>query len=263
VQWALAVTGIENAYCYPLRAGIGSVDLAALAAGSGNARLLSGGQIASLFTTISAEIPVGVAFRVLTVTASTPVDVEYTVLPNGDPSNAFDWDDTTPPTVLGWTAGTNTLQFTGGTRPPTMQAGQRIVLAPGTSGVTNLTGAERVIQALSGADSVVLTADPTADVPAANMLVYAGGPLVQPIRAAIQALFDSLGTANPDSDRFGTWEGNLRPGAVSRVSSAIAGVLDGTVVSPAATVEANDPVYPDDGTIELLVAGTLLVHQQH
>jgi len=43
----------------------------------------------------------------------------------------------------------------------------------------------------------------------------------------------------------------------------VKGVLDVTVVAPGATVVANDPAYPDDGTVELLVLGRILARKQH
>ena len=102
------MTGIAEAYCYPLRQGLGSVDLAALHEGSGSARLLLAGEITDLQATIDALRPVDVTFRVLTVEA-TDVDVEVTIVPNGDALYAFDWDDSTPLEASTWTAGTKTL----------------------------------------------------------------------------------------------------------------------------------------------------------
>src|SRR5690606_14917979 len=41
VKWALSQTGIAAAYCYPNRAGVGTVDVAALHEGNGSARSLT------------------------------------------------------------------------------------------------------------------------------------------------------------------------------------------------------------------------------
>lgn len=261
VQWAIEETGIEAAFCYPNRQGAGSVDLTALHAGSGASRLLLAGEITDLQAKIDAKRPVGATFRLLTVTAKA-VDTEYTVLPDGDPSTEFDWDDSTAPLVLAWTAATRKVQFQGGTRPATMKAGDRLTIKPVAGGGT---GQEYTIESLSGADAVILEEAPN-PAPANNDVVYSGGPLVAPIRAAQQALFDALGTANPDLTRYGAWEGNLRPGAVDRVSRAIAGVLDGSVVAPVAIVSAADTAGqppPLDATIELLIAGRMLVRRFH
>lgn len=258
VQWALQQTGIAAAYAYPIRQGLGSVDLAALHEGSGAARVLLAGEVTALKASIDALRPVSVAaFRVLSV-FTTPVDVEYTVLPDGDAASEFDWDDTTAPVVGAWDLATKKITFAA-PRPPDITPGMRIIVKPIAGGGT---GEELVIESLSSTDVIVLEAVP-ALVPAVGDTIYAGGPLVQPIRAAIQALIDSLGTANPDAGRYGTWEGNLRPGSIDRAARGIAGVLDGTVVAPGAVVQASDPPYPDDATIELLIAGRILVRRAH
>lgn len=259
VQWALAQTGIAAAYAYPLRQGIGSVDLAALHAGTGAARVLLAGEVTALKAAIDELRPVSVTFRVLTVTTSA-VNIEYTVLPDGDAQSEFDWDDTSAPLVQAWTAGSRTLQFQGGTRPADMVPGMRLCFKPAAGAAG--TGAQYVISSLSGADSVVLEQTPDIT-PAIGDTVYSGGPLVDPIRDAIQALVDSLGTANPDATRYGSWEGNLRPGSIDRVARGILGVLDGTVVAPSSIAAASDPAYPNDATIGLLIAGRILVRRAH
>jgi hypothetical protein len=162
------------------------------------------------------------------------------------------------PTCLTFNAGTRTVQLAAA-RPASMQANDRIVISDGA------TGKERVIESLSGADSVVLVADGAGDVPTAGAsAIYSGGPLVEPSRRAVQALFDSLGTANPDANRYGAWEGNLRPSAIGRAITGVRGVLDlGALVAPAATVTASDPAFPNDGTIGLLIAGRILIRKAH
>lgn len=257
VQWALEVTGYADAYAYPLRGGLGTVDLSALHAGSGTVRAPSAPEVAELQALLDLKRPVSVkAFRVLQVTPET-VNVEVKVFPNGAPETAFDWDDTIAPTVGAWNAATRVLTFAGA-RPGTIAAGHRLTIATGA------TGRERVVEALGpAAEDVTLEADSTGDVPVATNTIYAGGALVEPVRQAIQALFDSLGTANPDAKRWGTWEGNLRPTALARESSDVAGVLDVEVIAPAATIAATDPVYPNDASVGLLVAGRILVRWKH
>lgn len=258
--WALQVTDIAAAFCYPLRAGWGTVDVVALHAGSGTDRILTGPEVADVQAYIDTKRPVSVLdTRVLTVTGVL-VNVDYELVTDGALEHAFDWDDTTPGTVLAWTAATRTLQFTGGARPATLQAGDRISIKPLAGGGS---GIQRVVESLSGADACVLEVLAGSDDPAAGDTIYAGGPLVEPVRQAIITLFNGLGPANPDDHRYGAWEGNLRPSAIGRVATAVAGVLDGTVVDPAATVAANDPAFPNDATIELLVPGRILVRAAH
>lgn len=257
-EWALELNGNKAAYSYPLRGGFGTVHLTALHAGSGTARILDAVEVAELQAYVDAKRrPVSVkGFRVLQVEAL-PVDVELTIAPNGEPEFEFDWDDTTPPVILTWNAGTRKLTFTG-VRPASMAAGHRISLETGA------TGTERVIESLSGSDAIVLEADDDADTPVVTDEVYAGGPLVEPIRIAVRALIDALGTANPDAHRYGSWEGNLRPSKIGSAAEAVDGVLAASVVTPAATVEASDPPYTGaTPTIGLITPGRILVRRSH
>jgi hypothetical protein len=240
--------------------GFGSVDLAPLHPGSGAFRVLTATETNNLFAIMNAQRPVAMRqFRVLQVVTQV-VNVEVTVVDDGSITSAPDWDDTTPPTCAAWTPSTRTLQFAGGARPATLQPNDRLTFSDGA------TGRERVVESLSGADSVVLAFDALGDTPTpGSTIVYAGGQLIQPSRAAVQAVFDALGTANPDAVRYGPWEGNLRPTAISRAITHTPGVLDiGALVSPTATVTANDPASnPFDNTIGLLIAGRILIRQAH
>lgn len=255
VQWALEEDDIAAAYCYPLRRGLGTVDVAALHAGSGTARILDAPAVADLQAKLDAKRPVSVkGFRVLQVVGE-PVDVEYRVRPNGDQAYAWDWDDTTPPiahAVTPWDSVTRKLTFTAA-RPESMAAGHRIVIANGATGVP------RVIESLDGTDAVILEPAADGDVPVAGSIIYAAGPLTVAVRDAIKALIDGLGTANHDSARYGTWEGSLDPDAIKARALAVPGHLRGSVVTPVALVEASDPDYPDDGEIGLILPGRILV----
>jgi uncharacterized phage protein gp47/JayE len=255
-QWALEVAGISAAFAYPLRNGIGSVDLAALHAGSGTARILSVGEMADLQAYLDEKRPVSMAtLRLLTV-VDEAVNVELVIVPSGESQYEFDWDDATPPVVSTWTPGTRTLVFTA-PRPGTMTAGDRIVIA-----TANSTGQPYVIEALSSTDAVVLEEVPSV-APVATNVVYSGGPLVDPVRTAVLALFDGLGTANPDSNRYGPWEGTLRISALLRVASGVAGVVDAEEVEPVANVAATDPAFPGDYQIGLLVPGRVIARRKH
>lgn len=258
VQWALEEPEIAAAFAYPLRRGAGSVDVTALHKGSGAARILTEGERGDLEAKMNAKRPVSVrAFRVLKVVAE-PANVEVTIQTNGEPAYAFDWDDSTPPNVNAYNAGTRTVTLDEAARPPSMDAGDRVIVSDGA------TGRERVIETLGpGANEFVFEADSNADEPTGASVLYSGGPVVQPVRRAILALIDSLGTANPDAKRYGAWEGNLRPSALSRVATAITGVLDGAVVTPAATVEASDPtaIPTADDTVGLITPGRIIVRR--
>jgi uncharacterized phage protein gp47/JayE len=251
VAWATDVAGIHEAFVYPVRKGWGNVDVTALHKATGSARMLSAPEVADLYNAIDKKRPVGMkGWRLLATTAES-VDVEHTVIPNGDPEFAKDWDDATPPTVAAWDSVTRELEFSA--RPASMKAGDRVVFAAGA------TCRERIVDALGTGDTVILKLDLLGDVPTVASVVYSGGPLVQPIRAAILAHIGSLGTANPDSKRYGSWEGNLRPNAIGRVAGSVAGYLDGTTIAPATVQEATNPTPQSDDPIGLIVPGKVLV----
>lgn len=255
VAWALEVTGIANAYVYPIRRGWGTVHITALHTGSGAARMLSSPEVADLQAAINTKRPVGMRGFLVLATSSEPNTVEHLYIPDGSPDHEPDWDDTTAPAVTVWDA--TTRKVTLGVRPNSMKAGDRVTFSTGA------TGAERVIDALDGANAIILTVDEDGDVPTVAGLAYAGGPLVQPIRAAILAHFASLGTANPDAKRYGTWEGNLDPSALDAAARTIPGVRRANTTIPAVLIEASDPAYPNDGTVGLITPGRVLVRRQH
>ena len=252
VAWATAVSGIAAAYCYPMRQGLGTVDVAALHSGSGAARLLGAGERAALLAAIEEKRPVGVTVRVLEVVAQ-PVDVEILIQDTGEVAYSWDWVDSTPLEIDSWTSATRTILFTTAL-PATMAAGHRIVLA--TAGGD---GAQYVIEALSGPDTIVLEQAPAVT---PDGLVYSGGNIVDAVRQAVQQHIDSLGTANLDVGSYGPWDGTLRVATLYRAIAGVAGVRDATVVAPASNVAALDPPYPGDDAINLITAGRILVRRQ-
>lgn len=257
VQWALEVDGVASAYCYPNRAGFGTVDVSALHAGSGSSRILSVGEVAELQAYLDERRPVSVSgLRVLTVTEQ-DVSVEALLMSTGEAAYEWDWDDTVAPVVSTWNGTTRVLTFNAA-RPDTMKAGDRIVIKD-AAGVGS--GQPYVIEALSSTDAVILEEVP-ATAPVATDVVYSGGPLTTPARSAILALIDGLGTANPDAARYGDWEGSLRLSSLYRAINSVPGVLDSSLVTPVANVDADDPSFPEDDEVSLLVPVRVLVRRQ-
>jgi uncharacterized phage protein gp47/JayE len=261
VQWALEQTGAESAFCYPLRQGLGTVDLAFLHAGSGTARVPLAPEVSVMQLYIDTKRPTAMkGFRVLQPEAEA-VEVEVLYLPNGAPETEPDWDDTGAPTVAAWDGPTRKVTFNA--LPASIIPGHRLVFKnPTTPGNT---GRERVVESLGpGANDVILEVDEAGDIPAVGATIYSGGPLVAAQRAAIIALFDSLGTANHDDQQWGEWEGSIDPGAIDSAARSVVGVRRIEVLAPAALVEATDNfIEPDDNTIGLLVYGRVIVRRKH
>jgi uncharacterized phage protein gp47/JayE len=297
VGWMTAVLGISKAYCYPARAGLGTIDVVALHAGLGINRILTTLEASALLAVLQTLAPAQVAgsggsLRILTAVggntdAAMLANVELTIAPNGLPQYAMDWDDTTAPTVLAYTAGTRTVQFTGA-RPATMQAGHRIALRGVAS---SQDGAPMTILALSSTDSIILQDTPTVS-PAATDVVYAAGPLTKPIRDAIlahingdtlylaatgplpaataasksistvnlQVLAEGIGTANP-LGAYGSWSGSLLRGQLSKIAMMTPGVRNQAVITPVVDQDATDYAFPLDASIGLLTPGYVLVRK--
>jgi len=289
VRWALEVEGVAFAYAYPNRAGLGTVDVVGLHTGTGTARILTSGEVTELLTALRDLAPAPIAatpgsLRVLTAVSDSQ-SAEVLITANGEAAYAFDWSDSTPPTVLAWTAGTRELQFSGGALPATLKAGHRIVL----KGVASTQdGREYKVEALSAVDKVILETAPT-NAPAATDLIYSGGPLVSPIRDAIiahmngeivyagkngvplaesdltstiglEVLAEGIGPANP-AGVYGTWSGGLIRAVLGKIAMYKAGVRNYSITTPAADYEATDYAVPNDLQIGLIVPNAVIVRK--
>ena len=293
-SWALEVDGVAEAYCYPNRAGRGSVDVAALHA---NRAALSAPERAELLEHLRELAPghlaaVGADLRVLeTVPESTNVEILITT--DGSAAAAFDWNDALPPVVAGWDATTRTIQLTG-PRPASMAVGHRLIVKDAAG---DQSGAEVVIEALpTGASDEVVVASLPLGVDGAPLTVFpgdvihAGGPLVALIRDAVIAHMNGeilyqwrgrllpasiaaevagstarlevfalpIGTANP-ANAYGAWSGSLRRGMLGAIAMATRGVDNVDVALPVADFEASDPDFPDDDTIGVIVPNRVIV----
>ncbi len=248
-----AAAFVDTAYAYPNRNGAGTVDLVGLKTGSGGGRLLSSGERTTILTAVDLVRPVSATVRVLETT-ELETDVEALIWPESGPEFQFDWDDESPPTVLSYVSSTRVLTFTAA-RPVDMKVGDRLVVD--TAGHT---GVQDVIESLSGTDAVVLTADPGYS-PSSPDNAYSGGPITEAIFDRIKALIDGLGPANPDAVRYGPWEGTLRLSSLFETIQTAPGVLDSSIADPVANVEAGDPAFPDNDTVELITPGKIVVRK--
>jgi uncharacterized phage protein gp47/JayE len=267
-QWAETEDFVHTAYVWPLRAGNGSVHLAALKAGHGASRLLTSDEIDQLQSDIDQLRPVGYGgFRVLTV-ATQDQDVEVTLAEEDDPVYAFHWADNPAPAVVAYTAGTRTLQLS--VRPDTLSPGDRLFWRSAVAPLHD--GSEVTVEDLSGVDSVILKAprsdeyDWTGTPPVAGNPVYAGGPLVTSVRTAIVAYMDALGpgrvdTGTPADYSYGSsyWEGTLRLAKLHNLSQKQRGVLDSRVLTPTANVAPTN-LAPSD-TVSVLVPRVVIVRK--
>lgn len=253
--------GIFRGYVYPLRGGRGSVDVAALHAGSGTVRLLTAPERTALADAINdSKRPVSVkAFRVLEVT-TLEQDIELTITIAPGSQFAFDWNDIVAPIVASWEPGgaTRTIRFTLD-RPTDMQEGDRIVIKTAAG---DGTGEQFTIESLPGTLTDIVIDRVPSPVPVATDLVYSGGNLTDTVRDAILSFMNNLG---PSVGSFGVgdWESDIPPERILAIALQTTGVRDGTVITPATTIVPDDPAFPLDDTIELLIPGEVVVRKEH
>ncbi len=298
VKWALeALPAIATAYAYPNRAGIGTMDLAVFYAGTGSARIVTPDDreavleyIRNLTTSPFQVNPTpdsGDAGPLRAIeTIADPQDVEILLTADGRDGFQFDWNDTPPGVVSAWNGTTRELTWSL-PLPSTLRAGHRIVLV-GVASAQD--GREFKIEAISGADKVILEKAP-AVAPVATDLIYSGGPLVTPVRDAIVAhlngevvyagrgltpipesktaengvslvgldvLAEPMGPANPNGI-YGPWPGGIVVATLFGIAKYKAGVRDVQIVSPAANYEAEDDAFPNDDQIHFVTPGAVVV----
>jgi uncharacterized phage protein gp47/JayE len=283
--WCLAYTGVAVAFVYAGRNGIGSIDIVAMHSGNGTTRSLTAPERVSLLAYLIALAPSqlsGGALRVLeTVAQLVTIDIKLQL--GGDPQYAMDWNDTIAPIVLTYNATTRLMTFTAA-RPATMKAGDRIIVA----GVASVQDSKVLtIESLSSTDAVVLVKTPTV-APVATDIVYAAGPLTEPVRRAIEAhingeivyaesaipiaaseagskiglrvLAQGLGPANP-LGAYGYWSGTILRSTLQRIATYTTGVNDATVVLPAADLPVADIGFPSTNQIGFAIPQSIVVRK--
>ena len=259
-RWLFDLDDTLQLVCvYPNRNGLGSVDLAVFRGGQGSARIVGAGDLATLLAALEPLVPCNLdpdasTIRLLTTTEEV-TDIELLVEAQSSPDYAWDWNDSTPPAVSAWDGATRTLTLDA--RPATLQAGHRIVIEK-TDGTG--TGKEAEVEALSGADAVVLKEAPSFT-PAATDNVYAGGPLVEPIRQAVLDHVNALGST-PGDFGAGNWLGSLLRSNLWKLAQNTDGVFDSDVSAPAADVVPTDTAFPDDSSIPFVSPGQILVRRR-
>ena len=230
------------------------MDTAALHAGSGTVRLLTLVERTAVFDAVDLKRLVGLkSHRLLEVTTLVQ-DVDLTIEARAAESAQFDWNDSTPLIVTSWTSATRTLKFTT-SRPTDMLEGDRIIIQTAAS---NGTGEQFVIEQFGvAADEVILVKEPS-PVPVATDTIFSGGPLVDPVRDLVLAFFDNLGPAIGTTG-VGNWDDSIAPARLEAIALAATNVRDATTVIPVTTITPNDPAFPADATIELLIPGEIVV----
>ena len=230
-----ASLNIGRAYVFPLRGGLGTVDVMPLLSSSGIGRsagdpAMSGTIANQVQTYLNMVRPVTATVRVIqpNMPPEKALLVRAYVIPNGS-KYEYDWVGSSAGyPIIGATTNTITV---GGTIPNLDKAVDlslkpRIQIINSSMGASPLPYQRRVISR-AGATTYTLDApiSPLPRVIAYNDLLFAGGPIVDPVSQTILAYFDSLGPSRQSkyADIFDSWEDQI---TLARLADIILEVKD-------------------------------------
>lgn len=263
-QWARDVPGVGGAYCYGPssyaltgRRGVGIVDVAVAAQGTGSGRVPSAALVQEVQAAIDEQRPVhakaGLAIAVTGVAQA--IDVQL------DPREGFEFDWTGSGVVSSYAS--QVITWTG-----EINTALRAAVDAGAASRIFCAGQVFTVTAYDNAGpyTTTISETPTTN-PASPDPIYPGGPMSAPALAAIKGYMDSLGPARPASaDPNQRWDGTCR---VDQIKAALLERYDSdqrlvgvqgcravTVGTPAADVVATDT---PPSTIQLLYYGVILV----
>jgi hypothetical protein len=265
----MSVNGVAGAYVYGPssyalngRRGLGIVDIAILAVGSGSDRIPSAALVLDAQDYIDSVRPspardtLVVAPRALTQA----IDVKLT------PAQGYEWDWTAIGSHLisSWTLGTKTIVWDT-VLPPTLMAAVDAGLPARIYTAGQLF---TVVSYNSGAHSTVIDETPV-HTPIATDPIWAGGPLSAAARLAILDHVDTLGPARATyADPNQWWEDTLRVTKLASVlvwrkhadgtPCGVEGCNEATVITPGANVTPTDPTPTTLGPY-LVVPGEVTV----
>jgi uncharacterized phage protein gp47/JayE len=213
--WAEAIAGVATAYVYPLRRGLGTVDVIVTA--SGGNRIPAAELLANVQAAIDAVRPC--TAKDFEAIAPTPVPVDVTVSVTAASGFGGDWTGTKT-VASGSTTSLINVDSTAG-----LSALSRVVINE----------EERFIQSILSGTQFGLT-EPLSSAPSSGAVVYPGGPLWQGIYDALRGL---LGAEPPPIYTAGASYPITRTLYLSKLIAAvssISGVLDVALSKPTANV---------------------------
>jgi uncharacterized phage protein gp47/JayE len=254
-QWTLGTPtlAVETAYVYPLRRGLGTVDVAGLLKGTGQERVIA--DLAPIAAYIEPRRPATMRDYEVLVTVPVQQDVVVAVQSADEKRWVWDWlDGGVGYAVTAFNAAAKTLTVP--SLPAVVGEGDRITVR----------GEQALVVTRVG--NVLTLATWFSFAPVVGDEVRAGGDLVEPVRAAIRAQFAMLGPARGDYAGY-DWDDTLR---LSRIygaivptaapGSGVAGVRDAQVITPVANVTPADLIATSDpNRVELLVPGRIEVRR--
>ncbi|MEM9488419.1 MAG: baseplate J/gp47 family protein [Myxococcota bacterium] len=259
IDWQAAaerLSTVDAAYVYPMRAGLGTLDIAVLRAGRGAVRVLTDAELLEVRAYLDARRMTSMrGFRVLSV-AIQPVDIEIAITERPGQADAWDWGGGEPVVITSYDPNTRTAALA--ERPFDLRRGSRVVLA---DALGNADGSVSTVIDTVSDDAIVLDRDHGYTYGGDDRL-WPAGDLTEPCRAAVLGYYlDSLGPAA--GEHGGTWPDSIKRSLLeAAIFAEVPGVRDVSIISPTTDVEPEDPPPGlSDDFVSLLVPRQVLVRR--
>lgn len=242
-RWAIETpgVGVDDAFVYPGLRGLGTVTI--IPFGASGVRQLGTERNAEILAYLAQQASFGDDVEVLMFSwVGAPQNFTLEVRP----AVGFEPDVSGAPVVLhGSTASTTTrLQLLSASDLDRFQIGDRVVVPIYIDGLEVTEQVAVTNKQNAGAGDYRLDVTALTVAPWLSESIYSGGPLYDPIVAAMETYFDELGPGDtvppsrwpPAED---TWQGDTRGAEITKRMQGLDGVIDFRVVAPAAPVGGN------------------------
>lgn len=220
-----ASLGIERGYVYPLRSGLGTVDVVPLQNGSGSGRIPGGATLVLLLAYLNSKRPVTATVNVVAALAvALRLRVRVRPSPAKGGTYLYDWNDAGLATAITNPNSTNkTIECAApAALKAAVDAGQqpRIQIINSFSGAGPLPFQARVVSYVAGApDVLTLDSFPAVGPVGGTDYFWAGGGVVDLVASRLLTYVDSVGPSRQSgyADTLDAWEADITLARVADV----------------------------------------------
>jgi len=225
-----AQLGIARAYIYPLRSGLGTVDIVPLVDGEGEFRVPTTAQLLDVLAYVNTKRPVTAAVNVIAALASSinalRIRVRLTPSPAKNGVYQFDWDDGGGATVIDtFDRSTKILRMVA--VPAALKAAVdnsaepriQLILSAPTAPVTPVQVRVVAYDDTVAPQEIELETFPDVDPVAGTDYFYAGGGVVDDVADRLLAYVDSLGPSRQSgfADDYDAWQTDVTLASIADI----------------------------------------------